>query len=149
MIQMNIQMEEMRRDRYEGRERSLHSFSRYRSPHASTCSSAWKLSEPHAIRTFMEASSRKRDPSLTPPGTRPHPGAHQHCLRTKDTPITQEITRVSEVRCQGPGQRQNVRTGDASGTRTTQELTRAPSAKPVRTSLSMQCEEAFAGAPPS
>lgn len=70
MIQMNIQMEEMRRDRYEGRERSLHSFSRYRSPHASTCSSAWKLSEPHAIRTFMEASSRKRDPSLTPPGTR-------------------------------------------------------------------------------
>lgn len=38
--------------------------------------------------------------------TRNHPGAiWSHLIRTKDMPVTQEITRVSGVLCQEPGQR--------------------------------------------
>lgn len=99
----------------------------YHSIHTSVCSPSWKLFDPHTFGVFMEASPLRHDWSLTPfpallsslhnwglgwksqssnmawPFWRPAPFQKptKSCLtRTKDAPITQEITGPSGALCQ-------------------------------------------------
>ena len=67
MIQVNIQVEEMRRVRYVGRSMELpFSLQECHSPNASMRSPTQRLSEPHTIGMFMETLSHRHNLSLTP-----------------------------------------------------------------------------------
>ena len=97
-------------------------------------SSIQKLSEPHTLKGFLEASSHRYDRSLTPflpfsllkkmggqgwkfqasihglvfMVTSPHPEAYpEPPYWNKDAPITQENTRLSGTLCRDPGSKTN------------------------------------------